>query len=330
MHLTNQSKTISGFEGPEKKLVVHFQVNLKKRSGLRAVSRDIWQTVLEHAKCTIISCTRNEHFDSYVLSESSLFVYPYKILLKTCGTTTLLHCLSKLMEVARDFDTSVELVMYSRKNLNFPAKQLYPHVAFDDEIHFLNKLFEGQGHVLGATNKDHWNFYVADCRTPSSAPRVGQTFEVMMHDLSPEVMAQFYQQDGVTASDTTRSSGIADLIPGSIIDDFQFEPCGYSMNGLLRDSYWTIHITPEPHCSYVSFETNAPFTSFSRILKRVLGLFQPGRATVAILADDTAPCGDVVSSFDPFVPGFVHQGHTLQTFSNNLSVLACSYVADRD
>ena len=30
-----------------------------------------------------------------------------------------------------------------------------------------------------------------------------------------------------------QKSGIGDLIPGTVIDDVLFEPCGYSMNGLL-------------------------------------------------------------------------------------------------
>jgi len=328
MHITTQHPPCSGFEGPEKKLEVHFRVNPKNKEGLRAHSKETWQTVLDHAKCTIISTTSNEYFDSFVLSESSLFVYPYKVMLKTCGTTTLLHCLSKLIEVASEKETSPELLLYSRKNLTFPTKQLYPHVTFEDEVHYLNKFFDGQGHVLGAVNKDHWNLYVADLRPPTSAQRTNQTFEIMMHDLSPQVMEQFFHKEGVTARDTTKSSGIADLLPGSTIDDFQFEPCGYSMNGLLKEWYWTIHITPESHCSYVSFETNAPMASFTRLLRRVFALFQPGRATVAILADYGAACGDPMSAFDTNIQGFTHQGHTLQTFSNDFSVLACNYIAD--
>lgn len=31
-----------------------------------------------------------------------------------------------------------------------------------------------------------------------------------------------------------QKSGIDRLIPDVMIDDFQFDPCGYSMNGLMR------------------------------------------------------------------------------------------------
>ena len=45
--------------------------------------------------------------------------------------------------------------------------------------------------------------------------------------------AQFYRgADFVSAKQTTKSSGITDLLHGSDIDEFVFEPCGYSMNGL--------------------------------------------------------------------------------------------------
>ena len=36
----------------------------------------------------------------------------------------------------------------------------------------------------------------------------------------------------MSAQQTTVSSGITDLLPSSDIDEFVFEPCGYSMNGL--------------------------------------------------------------------------------------------------
>ena len=70
-------------------------------------------------------------------------------------------------------------------------------------------------------------------------------------------------------------SGIGDIFPGSIIDDFLFDPCGYSMNGLMDGGFYTIHITPEAECSYVSFETNIPCGDYEEVVKKVLTIFQP-------------------------------------------------------
>jgi S-adenosylmethionine decarboxylase len=105
--------------------------------------------MLNYAKCTIISNTSNKYFDSFVLSESSLFVYPYKIMLKTCGTTTLLKCIPKLMEFATSLDLSVEFVMFSRKNFLFPCAQAFPHSDWNAEVEYLNKIFDGTAYLLG-------------------------------------------------------------------------------------------------------------------------------------------------------------------------------------
>jgi hypothetical protein len=49
----------------------------------------------------------NDHFDSYVLSESSLFVYPRNVVLKTCGRSTPFLCLRKLVQY-----TTVRVYVY--------------------------------------------------------------------------------------------------------------------------------------------------------------------------------------------------------------------------
>lgn len=58
----------------------------------------------------------------------------------------------------------------------------------------------------------------------------------------------------ISAKHTTAASGISSLLPNAKIDDYVFEPCGYSMNGLEGDGFSTIHITPEEAFSYASLE----------------------------------------------------------------------------
>ena len=65
-------------------------------------------------------------------------------------------------------------------------------------------------------------------------------------------------EDFLTASAVTAHSGIRALLPGADIDDFVFDPCGYSMNALRGPICSTIHVTPEQSCSYASFELSGP------------------------------------------------------------------------
>ena len=90
------------FEGSEKRLEVHFSSadpSGASTCGLRAIDRSTLDALMELAACEIVSCTSNAYLDSYVLSESSLFVYPQTWILKTCGTTKLLNCLKVRLRI---------------------------------------------------------------------------------------------------------------------------------------------------------------------------------------------------------------------------------------
>lgn len=99
------------FEGPEKTLEVCFRnldgslahgpVESEEKIGLRRLNRDEVARICGRARCTILSSVSNRYLDAYVLSESSLFIYPYMLVLKTCGTTTLLRCISLLIDFGR-------------------------------------------------------------------------------------------------------------------------------------------------------------------------------------------------------------------------------------
>lgn len=77
-------------------------------------------------------------------SESSLFVFPHKLILKTCGTTTLLAGISPILELAHKAGFpygDVHRVFYSRKSFMFPERQRSPHGSWAEEVHRLNSYF---------------------------------------------------------------------------------------------------------------------------------------------------------------------------------------------
>lgn len=76
------------------------------------------------AACCIVSHRANEDFDAYVLSESSLFVHPERLTLKTCGTTQLLAAVPLLLELAESLDMRACRTKYSRASFLFPEKQV--------------------------------------------------------------------------------------------------------------------------------------------------------------------------------------------------------------
>ena len=183
----------TGFEGPEKNLEVDFVPNTGHPDGLRALSRDTWTAVLACAKCTILSSKSNAHFDAYVLSESSMFVYKWKVFIKTCGTTTLLLCIEELTKSAARLGLEVEWVGYSRKDFTFPDEQAFPHTSFSQEVAFANgRITDGSAYVLGDLTADHWYVYVADyCERPMSESK-DRNLNVMMYDIDPAVAAHFF------------------------------------------------------------------------------------------------------------------------------------------
>ncbi|CAJ0951591.1 unnamed protein product [Ranitomeya imitator] len=226
--------------------------------------------------------------------ESSMFVSKRRFILKTCGTTLLLQALVPLLELAREycgFD-DIQNFFYSRKNFMKPDHQEYPHRNFQEEVEFLNEIFpNGAAYCMGRMNSDCWYLYTLDVPDGFVINQPDQTLEILMSELNPEIMDQFYMKDGVTANDVTRMSGIRDLIPGSVIDATMFSPCGYSMNGMKSDgTYWTIHITPEPEFSYVSFETNVSQTTYEDLISKVVDVFKPRKFVTTLFVNQSSKC----------------------------------------
>ncbi|XP_006771306.1 PREDICTED: S-adenosylmethionine decarboxylase proenzyme-like [Myotis davidii] len=202
--------------------------------------QEVFSVLLKDVRCSILSVTKTGKQEAYVFNYSG-------------------------------FD-SFESFFYSHKNFA-SSHQGYPHRNFQKEIQFLNAVFpNGAAYYMGRMNSDCWYLYTLDFPESRVISQPDQTLEILMSELDPAVMDQFYMKDDVTAKDVTLENGICELMPGSVIDATMFNPCGHSMNGMKSDgTYWTIHITPEPEFSYVSFETNLSQTSCDDLIRKVVG-----------------------------------------------------------
>ena len=141
------------------------------------------------AECLIVSSRTAPSFDAYVLSESSLFVYANKFVLKTCGTTKLLNAIPVFLNEAAKLGMAPRRVKYTRSTFDRPEEQPLEG-CFKRETEFLETHFGrlgpdgGNAFVLGSATKGvQWHVYVADddsanaLANPSDASLSGENSE---------------------------------------------------------------------------------------------------------------------------------------------------------
>ncbi|GAA6039793.1 hypothetical protein JCM8097_004224 [Rhodosporidiobolus ruineniae] len=193
------------FEGPEKLLEIWFapsEEDVARRNlpikggrkgkdrwtGLRQVEKTVWDSMLDEVCCKVLSVIEGEEVDAYLLSESSMFVWPHKLILKTCGTTTLLLGIPTLLRIASEVCgfKGVWRCFYSRKTFMFPDRQKGPHKDWNQEMAFLDKLFENSSaYTVGRMNGDHWLLYVTPPRDDVLLPHALES-TVAMHPAKPD------------------------------------------------------------------------------------------------------------------------------------------------
>ncbi|TMW97761.1 hypothetical protein EJD97_005020 [Solanum chilense] len=284
----------SGFEGFEKRLEIHFSGDdpAIEMGGFRQLDFDSLEQVLHAVQCTVVSAVSNQYFDSYVLSESSLFVYPTKIIIKTCGTTQLLKSIRPFIHFACQMGLIITECRYTRGNYIFPKAQPYPHTSFKEEISYLQDqlpkhLCYRKASVMPSKFTSHsWHVFSAcDKFYPIPIPNDQYTVEICMTDLDRVLARKFFKNPDTTGKQMTEVTGIGEIIPSALICEFAFDPCGYSMNGIDGDRYSTIHVTPEDGFSYASYECVGSVydeDDIGRILKKVVQVFRPGTMSVSI------------------------------------------------
>ncbi|KAI4342788.1 hypothetical protein MLD38_027369 [Melastoma candidum] len=294
----------SGFEGFEKRLELRFSWDYPScdRLGLRRIELHHLERVLALVQCTVVSAVGNGFFDAYVLSESSMFVYPTSVIIKTCGTTQLLRSVRPFILLAADLGLTICSCRYTRGSFIFPELQPFPHGSFKDEVSYLEDrlpaaLTDRKSLVLRSDNMAHHCWHVFTATGPDRLGHVtgdgSYTIEVCMTELNRTCAGRFYHTGKMgecsISKAMTRATGIGDINPRSLICDFAFEPCGYSMNGIDSNRYSTIHVTPEEGFSYASYECNGSVhdakDEIARVLRKVVQVFGPGSMSVSITGD---------------------------------------------
>lgn len=275
------------FEGSEKKL----EIVVSSESGsLLEWPKEKWSQLVEAAQAQILSEISTPQCKAYLLSESSLFVWRDRITMITCGGTTLITAAELFVDwVKMD---QIDCLIYERKN------EYHPHLqctnAFED-MNSLKKLGDFEGYRYG--NADEHHLYLMSLLKPYEPTQGDTTLELLMYDLDPEIQ-RVLSHPNQKIDDVRELISVAEILPDFVVDDYLFEPYGYSLNALKDECYYTIHVTPQEEGSYVSFETNVPTKqSYLELINNVLQIFKPRTFDIVSFTESELP----IDSFTGFL-----------------------------
>ena len=245
------------FEGSEKKLEIVFS---KKTNSLRNMPKAFWETVIEACGARVISSLESSQVQTYLLSESSLFVWDHRLVLITCGNTILPRSFLKVLEKFSIQD--IEVVFYQRKNEFFPWNQ---RSYFLKDVYAIEKKIKGESYQFGAFHDHHFLLFHSETRYKPQEK--DSTLEILMYDSDLIVD---------TSQKTIQSlkKGLESVFPQFEVQDHFFEPFGYSLNAVKDSFYYTIHITPQKSFFYISFETNVPECYQNKFIDKILDIFK--------------------------------------------------------
>ncbi|RME14621.1 MAG: adenosylmethionine decarboxylase [Bdellovibrio sp.] len=230
------------FEGSEKKVEIQWQ-----KESLFSLPESFWREMVQASGAQILSSLQNRKLHAYLLSESSLFVWDDRLTMITCGQTQLINAIQFFVETqGRDFISSL---IYERKNEYFPYFQ---KTHFFEDLSVLQRLIPGRALQFGQSDDHH--LFLFHTQSPDFHPRMDdRTLEVLMYGLKPEVACLFSQPS--TKEDIRQK--LKPILESFELDDYFFDPSGYSLNALRGHEYLTIHVTPQEESPYISFECNA-------------------------------------------------------------------------
>jgi len=297
------------FEGSEKKAEI--LVNASKISLIDDIADDFWTNLVQCCNAQILSSIRNDDCKAFLLSESSLFVWHDRLLILTCGNTRLVHSVEFfIQQIGMD---KIQQVIYQRKNEYFAHAQ---PSSFGDDIKLLGQYVQGKAYRFGELDSHHNYIFHQD--NSFQADSLDKTYEFLAYQISQQASEKLTTV-GLKAEEIRQFLQLDKLIGDFMLDDFVFDPFGYSVNAIKGKDYLTIHVTPQANSSYVSIESNINLTELTADFLTILA---PKSFDLLSFNDF-----DFVNLTDEFIPkDYVSKSRVSERLSNNYLVCFANYI----
>ena len=248
------------FEGSEKKAEII--IDATQISLIADLEENFWQALVQCCNAKILSTIENKDCKAFLLSESSLFVWHDRLLIITCGNTRLVHSVEYFIQQIGM--SKIQQITYQRKNEYFAHAQLS---SFGDDIALLGQYVKGQSFRFGELDGHH--NYIFNQDTNFNFHQEDKSYELIAYQICQKASDKLTTL-GLAANEIREFLQLDRLLAGYILDDFVFEPFGYSINAIKGMHYLTIHITPQASSSYVSIQANINLIALAPDFLRIL------------------------------------------------------------
>ena len=248
------------FEGSEKKAEII--IDATQISLIADLEENFWQALVQCCNAKILSTIENKDCKAFLLSESSLFVWHDRLLIITCGNTRLVHSVEYFIQQVGM--SKIQQITYQRKNEYFAHAQLS---SFGDDIALLGQYVKGQSFRFGELDGHH--NYIFNQDTNFNLHQEDKSYELIAYQICQKASDKLTTL-GLAANEIREFLQLDRLLAGYILDDFVFEPFGYSINAIKGMHYLTIHITPQASSSYVSIQANINLIALAPDFLRIL------------------------------------------------------------
>jgi S-adenosylmethionine decarboxylase len=224
------------FEGAEKRITIILNRNIRN-----IYNKTWWEHHIKDIGCNILSMISNNFYDIYLLSESILLVSENLILIKTCGITSPLEILSII-------------------NSSFILNIIYSHPDFLN-LYEQPILYQNSNNIIKFIQK-YLDF-------PLNYKKL-LFLNYITHNI-------YSEHNEIILWNFNWDNKFMSIIHAALInwtiDDYIFEPQGYSLNGCNQEQYITIHCTPNNECSYISIEYKGDIKV--EVFQEIINLLNP-------------------------------------------------------